>query len=377
LIFLSTWLVISIILGQLAETVKETEEKEGRISSNRTLINVSTLAVALFSLYLCVAAIVAAPELMDEEISHDATALREEFNTKLKDFNLIELDELTLSKSDTALLALSQLGEEELVSTYRNAVNSHNAWVNEQFISDLQHQERLTTEYEASLKDGTKAKQRRIYKNDLVGWYSDFHKKWTQQAVSRKSMLVNILNEMREVVSGPTGDSIQPISSDRVQSVLGSIKDYSDKQELASLVRPQEKPYPRKQSVAEDYGFFRAISSWLLQTGSLSLALIAGLFGFGLFGSIGSTFIRRRLAKLSGKVETEAIVLGDLQGILINGVSAAIVVFLGVKGAVLAFTQEGGELNPYMLFFTCLVASVFSEDVWVWARKKLNETLGR
>ena len=40
------------------------------------------------------------------------------------------------------------------------------------------------------------------------------------------------------------------------------------------------------------------------------------------------------------------------------------------------FSTDGDNLNPYILFFTCLVASVFSEDVWSWARTKLNQNLG-
>lgn len=53
--------------------------------------------------------------------------------------------------------------------------------------------------------------------------------------------------------------------------------------------------------------------------------------------------------------------------------SAAIVVFLAVKGGLAAFAVDAGEPNAYVLFFTCLIGAVFSEDVWAWARKRFEE----
>jgi len=97
--------------------------------------------------------------------------------------------------------------------------------------------------------------------------------------------------------------------------------------------------------------------------------LSVGLFGFGLLGSIGSTFIRRRIKNIKDTEPDDSLVLSDLPGVLINGISAAIVLFLAVKGAVVVFSSGDGKLNPYMLF-------LFSEDVWSWARKKLQENLG-
>jgi len=48
------------------------------------------------------------------------------------------------------------------------------------------------------------------------------------------------------------------------------------------------------------------------------------------------------------------------------------VVFLAVKGGLAIFASGEGELNAYVLFFTCLVGAVFSEDVWGCARDKLS-----
>jgi hypothetical protein len=48
---------------------------------------------------------------------------------------------------------------------------------------------------------------------------------------------------------------------------------------------------PTKPKIGEDYGVFNRMTGWLLRTESMSLALIVGLFAFGLLGSLASTFV--------------------------------------------------------------------------------------
>ncbi len=71
-----------------------------------------------------------------------------------------------------------------------------------------------------------------------------------------------------------------------------------------------------------------AFARWLLGAESLDLALITGMLGFGLFGAAISTFVRKRaLAKLEDKTP-----VADLGGVIIRGLSAAMVVFLAALG---------------------------------------------
>ena len=65
----------------------------------------------------------------------------------------------------------------------------------------------------------------------------------------------------------------------------------------------------------------------------------------------------------------------DLPGVVIRGLSAAIVVFLAVEGGLAIFASGMAQPNPYVLLFTCLVGAVFSEDVWDWAHKQLRGKL--
>jgi hypothetical protein len=134
---------------------------------------------------------------------------------------------------------------------------------------------------------------------------------------------------------------------------------------------------PQPSSEGNSLGYFRLIAQWLVTTESLSLALITGLLGFGLLGSACSTFIREHEEKKSSGVLAAAVagpsvrlLVGDLTGVAIRGMSAAIVVFLSVEGGLAIFATKGSEPNPYVLLLTCFVGAVFSERVWEWARDK-------
>ena len=45
-------------------------------------------------------------------------------------------------------------------------------------------------------------------------------------------------------------------------------------------------------------------------------------------------------------------------------------------GGIAVFTRSDPEPNPYAVFLACFIASVFSEDVWEWARRRQNDQLG-
>ncbi|MFN7944777.1 MAG: hypothetical protein U0Z53_05460 [Blastocatellia bacterium] len=125
---------------------------------------------------------------------------------------------------------------------------------------------------------------------------------------------------------------------------------------------------PERPALGSFLGPFGFVARWLLSTESLSLALITGLLGFGLLGSACSTFVRERVRR-----GNDGVLVADLPGVVIRGLSAAIVVFLAVEGGLAIFASSGSEPNPYVLLLTCLVAAVFSEDVWRWAHRKLLE----
>jgi hypothetical protein len=129
-------------------------------------------------------------------------------------------------------------------------------------------------------------------------------------------------------------------------------------------------PRPAPPQPGSGWGPFGLIAGWLLATKSLPLTLIAGMIGFGLLGAAISAFVRR-----PGNAFEHAV-LGDVSGVVIRGISAALVVFLSVKGSLAIFSTGDQEPDPYVLFFACLVGAVFSEDVWLWARGKFLGSFG-
>jgi hypothetical protein len=78
------------------------------------------------------------------------------------------------------------------------------------------------------------------------------------------------------------------------------------------------------------------------------------MLGAGLLGSAASTFIRQQKARSPSDP-----LVNDLAGIVIRGVSAAIVIFLAVQGGLNIFSTNTGEPNPYVLLCTCLIGAVF------------------
>jgi len=117
------------------------------------------------------------------------------------------------------------------------------------------------------------------------------------------------------------------------------------------------------------WGPFGLVARWLLQTKSFALTLITGMLGFGLLGSVISTFVRGGAARAQTSLTSEVV------SVLVRGLSAAVVVFLAVKGGLAAFSSGDSEPNAYVVFFTCLIGAVFSEDVWKWAHSKFLDNL--
>jgi hypothetical protein len=114
-----------------------------------------------------------------------------------------------------------------------------------------------------------------------------------------------------------------------------------------------------------------SFATWLIRLNSLSLTLLTGMLGFGLLGASISSVIRDQ----NSRTDNEPLVK-DLSQLLMRGMSATIVVYLAVKGSLAIFTGTSApEPNAYVLLLTCFVASVFSDDVWVAAKKWLQGRL--
>jgi len=114
-------------------------------------------------------------------------------------------------------------------------------------------------------------------------------------------------------------------------------------------------------------GVFSSLFGWLQNSDSLPLAIICGMLGVGLIGCILSSFVRQQLSS-----QPDDPWIPDPFPVVIRGFTAAIVVYLAIEGGLNVFSAQTNQANPYVLLFFCLVGAVFSEDVWVAARNRLQ-----
>jgi hypothetical protein len=125
-------------------------------------------------------------------------------------------------------------------------------------------------------------------------------------------------------------------------------------------------PIPQRRSLSDILGPVGSWARWLLDTEQMPVVIIVGLVGFSLLGATVSRAVRAGDDSL-----TTGISLDDLLIVIAGGTTAAVVVFLGAYGGLAVLGNSGGDPNPYIVFATCLIGAVYSEDVWTWARRRL------
>jgi hypothetical protein len=133
-------------------------------------------------------------------------------------------------------------------------------------------------------------------------------------------------------------------------------------------VDAQREDMPRRNSFVASLGAVGSWSGWLLNTEQMPVVIIVGLVGFSLLGATVSRAVRTRQSDPNGSFTR--LTLDDLVIVIAVGTTAAVVVFLAAYGGLAVLGGNTGDPNPYVLFATCLIGAVYSEDVWTWARTK-------
>jgi hypothetical protein len=123
---------------------------------------------------------------------------------------------------------------------------------------------------------------------------------------------------------------------------------------------------PERPSFSDTLGPVGTWTRWLLDTEQMPVVIIVGLVGFSLLGATVS-----RAVRLGPDQPRAAMTLDDLLIVIAGGTTAAMVVFLASYGGLALLGTSGGDPNPYVVFVTCLIGAVYSEDVWAWARTSL------
>jgi hypothetical protein len=388
------------LIGQLVDSYNGEGATKNK-SKNALRQNIILGLIFILSIYLSFAAIITVPYFTETTVPNES---KEEFlKTQLDEIQKNAGDKTTLMvkpdapefEIDTIILnkienipnvqVKTSLKEQwrEAKADYTNSINSRkNAFdgleqVKIKFNNKLTEEEtRLLAVYSAE-SPNLKSQLRISFRNSLVEhfkgvaevsylqietvndaiWYAD--ERLRKDLIEFRRSFYDAINR--------AADTLQPNLANGIK-VFDLNHDYyfGDDLYLSSADYPMT--IPEVPSPGDDLGIFKDIAQWLIKPLSMALVLIVGMLGFGLFGSAISTFVK----EAKEPVDKDGVIIRDVEGVIIRGVSAAIVIFLGVKGGLAIFSSGEGEPNPYALFFTCLVGAVYSEKIWEWAKDKLS-----
>jgi hypothetical protein len=395
------------LIGKLIDSFKSTgETDQNKQVTDIVRQNIILGLVFSLSIYLSLAAIITVPyftenkeqELKEEPLKDYLDRVKAGYdNNTFKSFS----SEKPKFEIDSAVLLSTDKIQNQQAKSYVNQIYSN--WY-ENFSANM----RLRKSTEDAL-----VQENEIFKNKLIAEESNIISAYNTEAVNLKSKLklsfksslsdyyryfaesnTNRTNMIKRLVQ--TGDD------DLKRDLLNFKRDYADyiskalKPDLAnaellsgSILYRNDRNYyagldyytsdnypmqiPSVPTPGDDLGIFKGIAQWLIKPSSMALVLIVGMLGFGLFGAVISTFVRE--TSNTEEYNKDAVIIKDIPGVIIRGISAAIVIFLGVKGGLAIFSSGEGEPNPYALFFTCLVGAVYSERIWEWAKEKLSASL--
>jgi hypothetical protein len=343
--------------------------------------NTVTFALLIGSAYLVVAAIVVVPELQEEtsasesDIASLTTTLQsEQYQLRPGDatfFAANPIEPLVLQVESQqrrplpgdveTLLTETSLLRERTRLEYRN----QSEWWTGQILRG--RTQALTTFERNARRKGNV--ERDLHYQAVLDWYEEYlhHAQREINECVRASEMANndtrlwVAAISRRFDAGGT-NLTQGLQPPRWQMAFSECDD-----------RWVFSPVPPRQPLGGRLGPFGPIARWLLRTESLSLVSVVGLLGFGLLGATASTVIRER----GSKVAPAGQIVSSLSSVVIRGLSAALVVFLAVKGGLTIFAAGSPEPSPYVLMLTCLIAAVFSEPVWEGARVYLTTLIGR
>jgi hypothetical protein len=220
---------------------------------------------------------------------------------------------------------------------------------------------------ERSLSFGRFVSAQTFYVNgysDYLNQYLSYRERIIKQLITDANSFKEDLSRERDLLKDSTNYSIPYLG----REMIGHYQPYEPYLPMPSI----DNFSFDNNDIGFSWGPFGWIAKWLIKAGSFALVLITGMLGFGLFGATIASYIRKfQNANFSN------IAYEELIAVLIQGFSAAIVIFLAVQGGLAVFTSNLAKPNAYVLYFTCFIGAVFSEDVWTWAQKKMNENMAQ
>lgn len=238
-----------------------------------------------------------------------------------------------------------------------------------------------TRAFSSGLESGIGKKQTAEHYYDLVLWHQETMRRIKESLRECRSKTSAFSIAAAEMVEQERDDAVRRLSRDR--SLPARRDEFGERfrqvtdvynnalRACRSTTLGDRDSPPRRSSFADSLGPIGSWSGWLLRTELMPVVIIVGLVGFSLLGATVS-----RAVRVTSERERRTLTLDDFVLVIAGGCTAAIVVFLAAYGGLTVLGGSGGDPNPYVLFATCLVGAVFSEDVWSWARRRLGPSSG-
>ena len=395
------------LIGQFIDSYKNSDLKTPNKLEHDILRQNIVLALIFFlSIYLSMAAIITVPyftentekELKEEPLKDQLDRIKERYEKKT--ITAFSSDKPSFVIDSAIFITIEKIQSPQVQNNARQAylywydnysrnlltrksIEDRLLQENEIFKNKLIDEETKVVSTYTSESINLKSKLKLSFNNSLVEYYKNYAESYINRTARIKTIvesadadfkkdLFSFNQEFRDYVS----KALKPDSSNTA---------VSDKLYLYSLNRNYyigmeyfsadnySIQLPSVPTPGDELGIFKGIAQWLIKPFSMALVLIVGMLGFGLFGAVISTFVKE--ARDVNKTPNQGVIINDITGVIIRGISAAIVIFLAVKGGLAIFSSGEGEPNPYTLFFTCLVGAVYSERIWEWAKEKLSSNL--
>lgn len=186
---------------------------------------------------------------------------------------------------------------------------------------------------------------------------SEFNKRST--TLYRMTVYANKNAELVCITNG-THDSITLINPSLIppEQPFVNIRD--------TIVRHAE-AWPKSGVTGEEWGnVFVFLIRPIAQSKNVDVLLVCGMLGFGLLGAAIAIFI-------TGTGQDNVLTSYNLVQVIVRGFSAAIVVYLALRGGVALISNNSGDPNPMALFLFCFIGAVFSDRIWGWARVRIAD----
>ncbi len=397
-LWLIVWLATAAALSSLSQNLPQAQSAQSRLSrwfaQPHAVKNLIFLVLLLLSGYLSLVSIIAIPDLQrpvnigtditPETLESRLTAINTEMT--LTAFASLGDNPLQNLNDDLAENPDQQAAYGWMVTRLANEYSNAEAMVTR--LSERAVRERQQSIGEAvGIFEGDGSERKGVretteHYQDLIAWYRDRLDGIDRQLSDCTNRLENLHTDLisyaeNAVRSLSDTNAADPRTAADVIS-NGFTQFDAEISDLDARCRdfPSLADAPARPDLGSFLGVFGLVAGWLLESESLAMGLIVGLVGFGLLGATASTLVRERVERRSeSDSPAPRPYVDDLVGVIVRGVSSAMVVFLAAQGGLALLSTEEVAPNPYVLLLLCLVSAVFSEAVWNGAQHWLLQRM--